>query len=31
MSLAVCPSGLEALLDIGQLVIHMGHFRHDLS
>jgi hypothetical protein len=25
------PSGLEALLDAGQLVIHMGNLRHDYS
>jgi len=27
----LCPSGLECLLDAGQLVTHMGNLRHDYS
>jgi len=27
----VCPPGFEALLDAGQLVVHMGNLRHDYS
>lgn len=27
---ALCPVGLQGLLDVGQMVVHTGNFRHDI-